>query len=460
MPAGRRPAPRHGGRRGDLRRQPQHQLHQRLLRRLPVLRVRPAPHRRRRVSASPSSRSPTAPRRPGSWAPPRSACRAGSTPSCPRPPTSTSPPQSRPRVPGMHVHAFTPDGDRQRHRPHRPVHRGLPDPGPRVRPRLDPRHRRGDPRRRGPLGPHQGQAPRPHLDRVITTAHQVGIPTTSTMMYGHVDNPRHWVGHLRVLSRIQDETGGFTEFVPLPFVHTSHRSTWPASPAPAPPTATTSPFTPSPGSCCTAGSATSRPPGSSSASTAPAPCSTRCQRPRRHPHGGDHLPDGRLRARLRQDVAELREIGDGIGRPLRERTTTYARPSAAVAEVLLAAGGPSGIVAGRFRAARSADDTVGRTRATRGSAGQSSTPRATSASPSSSAWRRRRDQGHGVGARADGRPRASGRRAPPRRADDHGHRPDREGEHSPTRSGSTPRKRSRERRRRPRRRAPWSGSSA
>jgi FO synthase len=41
------------------------------------------------------------------------------------------------------------------------------------------------------------------------------------MMYGHVDNPRHWVQHLRVLSRIQDETGGFTEFVPLPFVHTS-----------------------------------------------------------------------------------------------------------------------------------------------------------------------------------------------------------------------------------------------
>ena len=46
------------------------------------------------------------------------------------------------------------------------------------------------------------------------------------MMYGHVDNPRHWVGHLRVLSRIQDvalEAGGsgFTEFVPLPFVHTS-----------------------------------------------------------------------------------------------------------------------------------------------------------------------------------------------------------------------------------------------
>lgn len=56
---------------------------------------------------------------------------------------------------------------------------------------------------------------------VVTTAHRVGLPSSSTMMYGHVDNPRHWVQHLRVLRRIQDETGGFTEFVPLPFVHTS-----------------------------------------------------------------------------------------------------------------------------------------------------------------------------------------------------------------------------------------------
>jgi FO synthase len=56
---------------------------------------------------------------------------------------------------------------------------------------------------------------------VVTTAHRVGLPSSSTMMYGHVDNPRHWVQHLRVLRRIQDESGGFTEFVPLPFVHTS-----------------------------------------------------------------------------------------------------------------------------------------------------------------------------------------------------------------------------------------------
>ena len=72
----------------------------------------------------------------------------------------------------------------------------------------------------------KGKLPTRTWIEVVTTAHRVGIPTTSTMMYGHVDNPRHWVSHLRVLSRIQDdslESGGtgFTEFVPLPFVHTS-----------------------------------------------------------------------------------------------------------------------------------------------------------------------------------------------------------------------------------------------
>ena len=67
----------------------------------------------------------------------------------------------------------------------------------------------------------KGKLPTRTWVEVVTTAHRVGIPTTSTMMYGHVDNPRHWVNHLRVLSKIQDETNGFTEFVPLPFVHTS-----------------------------------------------------------------------------------------------------------------------------------------------------------------------------------------------------------------------------------------------
>ncbi len=54
---------------------------------------------------------------------------------------------------------------------------------------------------------------------VVTTAHALGIRSSATMMYGHVDHPRHWLGHFRVLADIQDRTGGFTEFVALPFVH-------------------------------------------------------------------------------------------------------------------------------------------------------------------------------------------------------------------------------------------------
>ena len=67
----------------------------------------------------------------------------------------------------------------------------------------------------------KGKLPAATWIEVVTAAHEVGLRSSSTMMYGHVDNPRHWVGHLRVLSRIQDQTGGFTEFVPLPFVHHS-----------------------------------------------------------------------------------------------------------------------------------------------------------------------------------------------------------------------------------------------
>ncbi len=72
----------------------------------------------------------------------------------------------------------------------------------------------------------KGKLPARTWIEVVSTAHRLAIPTTSTMMYGHVDNPRHWVGHLRVLANIQDAAldfgaSGFTEFVPLPFVHTS-----------------------------------------------------------------------------------------------------------------------------------------------------------------------------------------------------------------------------------------------
>jgi FO synthase len=54
---------------------------------------------------------------------------------------------------------------------------------------------------------------------IIRTAHSVGIPTTSTMMYGHTETPEHWVKHLLLLRDIQKDTGGFTEFVPLGFIH-------------------------------------------------------------------------------------------------------------------------------------------------------------------------------------------------------------------------------------------------
>ncbi len=65
----------------------------------------------------------------------------------------------------------------------------------------------------------KGKLPTSMWVEVVTTAHEVGLRSSSTMMYGHVDSPRHWVGHLNVLRGIQDRTGGFTEFVPLPFVH-------------------------------------------------------------------------------------------------------------------------------------------------------------------------------------------------------------------------------------------------
>jgi FO synthase len=67
----------------------------------------------------------------------------------------------------------------------------------------------------------KGKLPTSQWVDVITTAHEVGLPTTATMMYGHVDHPSHWVKHIKVLAQIQRETGGFTEFVPLPFVHQS-----------------------------------------------------------------------------------------------------------------------------------------------------------------------------------------------------------------------------------------------
>src|SRR6266851_855615 len=58
---------------------------------------------------------------------------------------------------------------------------------------------------------------------IITAAHELGIPTTSTMMYGHIEEPADWVRHMLLLRAIQKRTGGFTEFVPLGFIHEKTR---------------------------------------------------------------------------------------------------------------------------------------------------------------------------------------------------------------------------------------------
>ncbi len=125
------------------------------------------------------------------------------------------------RVPGIHVHAFSP----------MEVVNGAARSGMSIRDWLTAAREAGldsipgtaaeilDDEVRWILT--KGKLPTATWIEVITTAHRLGIPSSSTMMYGHVDNPSHWVSHLRVLSRVQDETGGFTEFVPLPFVHQS-----------------------------------------------------------------------------------------------------------------------------------------------------------------------------------------------------------------------------------------------
>jgi hypothetical protein len=85
--------------------------------------------------------------------------------------------------------------------------------------------------------------------------------SSSTMMYGHVDEPRHWVGHLRTLASIQDRTGGFTEFVPLPFVHQNAPIYLAGLARRGRPSGTTGPCTRSPGWPCTGALTTSSAPG-------------------------------------------------------------------------------------------------------------------------------------------------------------------------------------------------------
>ncbi len=125
------------------------------------------------------------------------------------------------RVPGMHMHAFSP----------MEVVNGATRTGMSVRDWLTAAKEAGldsipgtaaeilDDEVRWVLT--KGKLPTATWVEVVSTAHELGIRSSSTMMYGHVDQPHHWLGHLRLLAEIQQRTGGFTEFVTLPFIHTN-----------------------------------------------------------------------------------------------------------------------------------------------------------------------------------------------------------------------------------------------
>src|SRR6202051_333926 len=126
-------------------------------------------------------------------------------------------------IPGMHVHAFSP----------MEISYGVDKTGMPLRDYLQMMKDEGlgsipgtaaeilDDRVRQQLSPNKLPAAR--WVEIISTAHDLSIPTTSTMMYGHVEEPADWVRHILLLRSIQKRTGGFTEFVPLGFIHENTR---------------------------------------------------------------------------------------------------------------------------------------------------------------------------------------------------------------------------------------------
>lgn len=147
----------------------------------------------------------------------------------------------------------------------------------------------------------KGKLPTSLWIEIVTTAHEVGLRSSSTMMYGHVDSPRHWVAHLNVLRDIQDRTGGFTEFVRCRSCTRIHRCTWPVRRALAQPSR-------QPRGTCFGADHVARPHlahsdqlGETWSAAHPGDARRWRQRPGRHADGGDHLADGRFRTRIGQD---------------------------------------------------------------------------------------------------------------------------------------------------------------
>jgi FO synthase len=123
------------------------------------------------------------------------------------------------RVPGMHVHAFSPmeimTGAAKAGVSHAAFLEELRDAGLDTIPGTAAEILDDDVR----WLLTKGKLPADTWESIVRDAHALGIRSSSTIMYGHVDAPPHWVFHIRRIARIQADTGGFTEFVPLPFVH-------------------------------------------------------------------------------------------------------------------------------------------------------------------------------------------------------------------------------------------------
>ena len=219
-----------------------------------------------------------------------------------------------------------PDGGRQRHRAHRPVDRGLPDQGPRGRPRLAARYGGRDPRRRGPLGAHQGQAADPHLDRGRHhraprrhphDEHDDVRPRRQPAPLGQPPaGPQQDPGRDRRVHRVRAAA-----------VRAHQRADLPGRRRPSRPDPARQPRRPRDGPDPAARPDPQHPDelGQARRRRHPRDAAGRRQRRGRHPDGGDHLPDGRLRARLGQDRRGARRDRCRHRPPVVERTTTTAR---------------------------------------------------------------------------------------------------------------------------------------
>jgi FO synthase len=123
------------------------------------------------------------------------------------------------RVPGMHVHAFSPFeiwyGSKKRKQAPADYLRELKAAGLGSIPGTAAEILDTEVRRQLTRNKLSAEA----WVEIVRAAHGVGLRSTSTMMYGHVDGPAHWAAHIDLLRAIQKDTGGFTEFVPLGFVH-------------------------------------------------------------------------------------------------------------------------------------------------------------------------------------------------------------------------------------------------